>query len=144
MPGRWRSPRPDPDRQAVAEAPTRRDRASAEVRGRWAEMAAALYLQAKGYRIRGRRIRRPPIEIDLLATRGDLLVIVEVKYRQTLDEAVLALKPEAVRRLERLAGQLAVEFGWRQWPRPVATNVRIDLIALAPWAWPRHIRGIRP
>ncbi len=120
-----------------------RDRAGAERRGRWAEAAAALYLQFKGYQIRGRRIRRPPIEIDLLALKGDTLVVVEVKYRQSLDEAVFALKPESVRRLERLAGQLAIEFGWRKWPRPVATNVRIDLIALAPWAWPRHIRGIR-
>lgn len=128
----------------MAERHIPRDRVAAERRGRWAEAAAALYLQCKGYRIRARRLRRPPIEIDLLASRGDVLVIVEVKYRPTLDEAVFALKPEAVRRLDRLAGQLAIEFGWRQWPRLVATNVRIDLIALAPWAWPRHIRGIRP
>lgn len=144
MPGRWRLPPGATRRLRVADPGTRRDRAAAERRGRWAELAAALYLQCKGYRIRGRRIRRPPIEIDLLAARGDMLVLVEVKYRRTLDEAVRALTPDAVRRLERLAGQLAVEFGWRQSPRPVAANVRIDLIALAPWAWPRHIRGIRP
>lgn len=123
---------------------TRRDRASAERAGRWAERVAALYLQLKGYRIRGRRIRRAPIEIDLLAEKGDTLVVVEVKYRRTLDEAVFALKPGTVRRLERLASQLAAEAGWRRWPRPVAANVRVDLIALAPWAWPRHIRGVRP
>ncbi|WP_448581970.1 YraN family protein [Thermaurantiacus sp.] len=127
----------------MAERRALADRVAAETRGRWAEAVAALYLQLKGYRIRGRRIRRPPIEIDLLASRGDTLVVVEVKYRSTLDEAVRALRPEALRRLEQLAGQLAVEFGWSQWPRPVAANVRIDLIALAPWAWPRHIEGIR-
>jgi putative endonuclease len=128
----------------VADARTPGARASAETRGRWAEALAALYLQAKGYRILGRRVRRPPIEIDILAARGDTLVLVEVKYRRTLDEAMLAARPEAVRRLERLAGQLAVEFAWKAWPRPVAANVRVDLIALAPGAWPRHIRGIRP
>ncbi len=143
MPAPWPFPARPAGTGRVADR-DRADRAAAERRGRWAETVAALYLQAKGYRIRGRRVRRPPIEVDLVAERGDCVVLVEVKYRPTIDAAIRALTPGAVRRLERLAGQLAAEAGWRRWPRPAAVNVRIDLIALAPWAWPRHIRGIRP
>jgi putative endonuclease len=102
---------------------------------------AALYLRCKGYRILGTRVRRAPIEVDLLARSGQTLVLVEVKYRATLDQAVLALTPSAIRRLARMAELVAADAAWR---RRVATNVRVDLIALAPWAWPRHIRGVTP
>jgi putative endonuclease len=130
-----------------------RDRkVAAETMGRRAEGLAAAYLRLKGYRILGRRIARPPIEIDILARRGDLLVLVEVKYRQTLDLAVLALTPSALKRLMRAADQLAREAAWAaqgsQRPgRPGssgAVHARVDMIALAPWRWPRHIENLHP
>lgn len=113
----------------------------AEARGRLAEGFALVWLLLKGYRIRGRRLRRPPIEIDILAEKGGVLVLVEVKYRATLDEAVRALNPMAVRRLSRAAEILAAEALARRQP---ASGARVDLIALAPLRWPRHIQGIRP
>lgn len=126
-------------------------RRAAEQTGRRAEDLAAFYLRCKGYRILGRRIGRPPIEIDILARRGDTLVVVEVKYRRTLDGAVLALTPAAVGRLLKAADQLHRHEAWQARTRPaagrppsVAANVRVDLIALAPWRWPRHIHNLNP
>ena len=43
--------------------------------GRWAEIAAATWLIAKGYRILARRLRSPFGEIDLVAVRGNRLAL---------------------------------------------------------------------
>jgi putative endonuclease len=119
-----------------------RNRRQDETRGRLAERVAVLYLLLKGYRIRGRRVRRPPIEIDILASKGAILALVEVKYRRHTDGAAFALTPAALQRLHRAAGQLAAQEQARG--RAGATSVRVDLIALAPWAWPRHMKGLLP
>ncbi|MCS6986939.1 MAG: YraN family protein [Sphingomonadaceae bacterium] len=122
------------------------DRRAAERRGRWAERLACLWLWLRGYRILGTRLRRPPIEIDILARQGDTLVVVEVKRRPTLEAAMAALTPQAYRRLLAAADRLARAEAWRRrgTARSVAANARVDLIALAPGRWPRHIRDIRP
>ncbi len=49
--------------------------------GREGEDQAARYLRQKGYRIRVRNYRYRRAEIDIIASRGDRLVIVEVKTR---------------------------------------------------------------
>jgi len=100
--------------------------------GRRAEVIAALWLLAKGYRILGFRLRTPQGEIDLLAARGDVLAVVEVKIRATLDAALEAVTPDQRRRLRRAGAQLAARRR-----RPL--RVRLDLIALAPGRRPRHI-----
>lgn len=107
--------------------------------GRRAETLAAAYLRLKGYRILARRLRRPPIEIDILAQTGDTLVLVEVKYRKTPDAALLAPSPQDRARLARAAEGLLAEARFRN----RAQNARVDILALAPWAWPRHIRNVQ-
>src|SRR5258708_20028327 len=52
-----------------------------------AESRAAAFLIAKGFRILARRWRSPVGEIDIVARRRALLIFVEVKARETLDEA---------------------------------------------------------
>jgi putative endonuclease len=44
-------------------------------------VVAALWLMAKGYRILGFRLATPLGEIDLLAQRGKVLAVVEVKQQ---------------------------------------------------------------
>ena len=110
----------------------RRQGALARRSGRRAEIIAALWLLAKGYRILGFRLRTPQGEIDLLDARGDVLAVVEVKIRATLDAALEAVTPDQRRRLRRAGAQLAARRR-----RPL--RVRLDLIALAPGRWPRHI-----
>ena len=49
--------------------------------GRAAEARAAEHLEAEGFQILWRNVRIGPLEVDLVARRGDLAVIVEVRAR---------------------------------------------------------------
>ena len=115
-------------------------RDAAERAGRRGEGWAALYLRAKGWRIVARRARvghgRGIGEVDLVARRGRVLAFVEVKWRGhagALDQAIDA------RRLDRVAAVAGAL--WPRLARPGDT-VRIDVILLAPWRWPRHITHV--
>ena len=118
-------------------AARRRRGLQAREAGRRAEWLAALLLMAKGYRILGMRLRTPQGEVDLLAARGGVLAVVEVKRRRSLEEALLAVSPGQRERLRR-AGLAIAARG----PRP--HSVRLDLVALAPGRWPRHIPDAWP
>jgi len=104
--------------------------------GRGAEVLAALWLMAKGWRILGFRLRTPQGEIDLLAVRGSVLAVVEVKRRRTLDEALAAVSAAQRDRLVRAAEGLAKRRKSLQ-----NRTVRLDLFALAPGARPRHVEN---
>jgi putative endonuclease len=106
----------------------------ARIDGGRAEWAAALLLMAKGYRILGMRLRTPQGEVDLAALRGGVLAIVEVKRRRTIEEALLAVSPNQRARLKRAGAALASRGA-----RANSLVVRLDLMALAPGRWPRHI-----
>jgi putative endonuclease len=114
--------------------------AQARLSGRRAEWAAALLLIAKGYRILGMRLKTPQGEVDLVAQRGKVLAIVEVKRRRTLEEALLAVSYGQRERLRRAGLGLAARSGARNIPQVV----RLDLVALAPGRWPRHIPDAWP
>jgi putative endonuclease len=51
------------------------------VLGRAAEAAAARFLESRGYRIHAANFRAKGGELDLVAQDGDVLAIVEVRYR---------------------------------------------------------------
>jgi putative endonuclease len=111
--------------------------AKARQDGRAAEWVAAAYLMLKGYQILGFRLRTAQGEIDLLAKRGGVLAVVEVKRRATLEQALAALDFSQRERLLRAGRNLAAR-------RPALRQLalRIDLIALAPGSFPRHVRNI--
>src|ERR1700750_1540372 len=71
----------------VPDAGPRPERQVAFRTGLSAESRAAALLIAKGFRILARRWRSPVGEIDIIARRRGLRVFVEVKARETLDEA---------------------------------------------------------
>jgi putative endonuclease len=102
--------------------------------GRAAEWRAALLLMLKGYRILGFRLRTPQGEIDLLALRGRTLAVVEVKQRKDIATALECVSHEQRERLRRAGRTLAQR---RKSLKDVV--VRLDLIAMAPGSWPRHI-----
>jgi putative endonuclease len=108
--------------------------AAARKLGRRAEVLAALWLMAKGYRILGFRLATPLGEIDLLAQRGDVLVVVEVKQRTTIEDALDAVTPNQRDRLRRAAAHLAAHRAGLR-----ALETRLDLIALSPGRAPRHL-----
>ena len=61
--------------------------------GHAAEWVAAALLMAKGYQILGFRLKSRGGEIDILAQRGRVLAVVEVKRRANLQAALEAMKP---------------------------------------------------
>ena len=102
--------------------------------GRRAEVVAALWLMAKGYRILGFRLKTPQAEIDLLAMRGKTLAVVEVKRRTSLLVALETVTFDQRERLRRAGAALAAGRAALK-----GAAVRLDLIALAPGKLPRHI-----
>jgi putative endonuclease len=54
---------------------------STVARGRAAERAVAAWLEARGFVIVDQNARFGALEIDLIATRGDLVVLCEVRWR---------------------------------------------------------------
>ena len=109
--------------------------AAARASGRRSEVWAALWLMAKGYRILGFRLKAPQAEIDLLAWRKDVVVVVEVKRRRTLEEALEAVSYDQRERLRRAGVMLAARR-----PALAGAAVRLDLMALAPGRLPVHIQ----
>lgn len=106
----------------------------ARISGRRGEIVSALWLIAKGYRILGFRLKTRAAEIDLLAMRGDTLVVVEVKRRTSLAVALDAVSHEQRERLRRAGAQIAATR-----PAFAGASVRLDLMALAPGRLPMHI-----
>ena len=105
--------------------------------GHGAEWVAALFLMLKGYQILAFRLPGHAGEIDILARRGRVLAVVEVKRRATLEAALAALTPKQHQRLVA-AGQ-ALKRGR---PSLAALDLRLDMVALAPGRFPRHVRDI--
>jgi putative endonuclease len=110
--------------------------AAARISGRRAEWTAALWLMLKGYRILGFRLKTPQGEIDLLAVKGPVLAVVEVKRRGSLEEALECVEAEQRERLRRAGRAIAARRRGLQ-----DKAVRLDLVALAPGRTPRHIAG---
>jgi putative endonuclease len=106
----------------------------ARLAGRRGEVVSALWLMAKGYRILGFRLKTRGGEIDLLARKGEVLAVVEVKLRTSLEAALDAVTFQQRERLRRAAESLAARR-----PGLAGAAIRLDLMALAPGRLPRHI-----
>lgn len=110
------------------------DRRRREKRGRAAEARAAWALRLKGYRIEARRVRTPAGEIDLVARRGDVVVFVEVKARQSLAQAADSVTAGQRRRILRAAGHYMAGR-----PDLAGLTQRFDVVLVAPRKWPHHV-----
>jgi len=104
--------------------------------GRRGEDLAAWYLRGKLYRVLERRYKTPLGEIDLIVRRFGVIVFVEVKTRQRRQDELDALLHVNRRRLVR-----AAQFYLTRNPRVAETPMRFDVIFLAPFSWPRHVRN---
>lgn len=110
-------------------------RRQAERRGRAAEWIAMIFLMCKGYRILGYRLRTPYGEVDVAAWKDNVLVVVEVKARNTYDAGAYAVTPIAQTRIARAAQELAGR--WRLTNAPI----RFDLVVVGSGLLPRHERA---
>lgn len=94
-------------------------------------------LRLKGYRILARNFRTRSGEIDIIARRGDLVAIVEVKARGSLLAAMDAIGPVSQRRIEAAADQWLA----RQ-PDHARLSLRFDMVAVLPRRWPVHVENV--
>jgi putative endonuclease len=110
--------------------------------GRRGEGLAARHLAADGYRLLARNWRCPAGEIDIVATDGDVLVVVEVKTRTS---TVFGTPADAITR--RKAGKLReLALTWLGEHPGAGRAVRFDVVGvlLPPGGEVRleHLRGV--
>jgi putative endonuclease len=93
--------------------------------GRRAEVVAAWWLRVRGYRVLGRNVKVGGREVDIVAIRGGVLVVCEVKARRHdgRGAALDAIDGFKQRRLYE-AGEMLLER------HPRATELRFDVIAV--------------
>ena len=115
----------------------RAKRLTAYRRGHRGEWLAALAVMLKGFRIVARRYRTKLGEIDLIARRGDLVLIIEVKVRATLIEAMDAIARQSERRIEA-----AADLWLSRQPDYGRLSVRFDMVAVLPRRWPVHVENV--
>jgi putative endonuclease len=108
----------------------------AERRGRHAEAWCALVLRLTGHRIVAARMKTPVGELDLVARRGDVLIVVEVKARESWEAAGEAVSALQRRRIER-----ATEWLQAADAALAPLTVRFDVMLVRPWRWPRRLIG---
>ncbi len=111
-------------------------RRRAERRGRVAEWLCLWHLRVRGWRIVARGWRCPAGEIDIIARRGRVLAIVEVKSRGDVGVAAAALAPRQRRRIVRAAEAF---LGAR--PDLAGLDLQFDLMLVAQHRLPRHWQG---
>ncbi len=112
--------------------------ASHLVTGAEGEDAAARHLQAHGYRILHRNWRHGRLELDIICTRGDETVFVEVKTRaqNSLQRPDEALSPAKRRSLIKAAQHYISRADL--WDRPC----RFDLVAVVRSGDAYHVEHI--
>ena len=109
-------------------------RRRAWLRGRRGEGLAAWWLRLKGYRLLARNFRSGAGEIDLIARRGPVLAMVEVKARGNLVTASEALGTRQRARIVR-----AAEAFLQQRPHLANLSIRFDVMLIVPGRRPRHL-----
>ena len=110
------------------------ERVAAFRTGLSADSRAAAWLIAKGYRILARRFRTPYGEIDLVASRRNLIAFVEVKARASLDDAAWAVTPRQQQRIINAAQAWLMAH-----PEHAEFEMRFDAMLIAPKSLPRHL-----
>jgi putative endonuclease len=91
-------------------------------------------LRLRGWRIVASDWRCPSGEIDILARRGGVLAIIEVKSRRDLASAVLSVLPRQRRRIARAASAFLLMR-----PDLAELTLRFDVMLVAPPRPPRHL-----
>ena len=108
-------------------------RQAAERQGRAGEARAAIWLRAKGWRVLDQRVKTPAGEIDLVAKRGNMIAFIEVKWRKDREELDHAIDEYRLARVAAAAEAVGHRYATQ------GEDMRVDVILLAPGAFPRHI-----
>ncbi|HVC57367.1 MAG TPA: YraN family protein [Stellaceae bacterium] len=103
-------------------------------RGRLAELLCRWHLRLRGWQIVACDWRCPSGEIDILARRGGVLAIIEVKARGDLGSAAAAVSPRQQRRIARAASNFLLGR-----PDLGGLQLRFDVMLVMPRHLPRHL-----
>jgi putative endonuclease len=123
-----------PRARPVSARSPRPERQAAFRIGLSAESRAAAYLIAKGFRILARRWKSPVGEIDIVARRRKLLVFVEVKARERIDDAAWSVTSRQKARIVAAAEAWLAANG-----AAGIVDIRFDAVLVAPGRIPHHI-----
>ncbi len=109
-------------------------RQKAQRLGHRGEFFAAWALRLKGYRILETRYRTKQGEVDIIARKGNLVAMVEVKARRSVEDAINAVNYPSQRRIAATGDiWLSNQSDFAQ------LSIRYDIIAIVPGKWPHHI-----
>lgn len=112
----------------------------ARIDGYKAENLAVLFLRLKGYKILERNFRPPKGigagEIDIIASKHNIIVFIEVKRRKSLSFAAEAVNEHVQSR--RIKG---AEYFLMLHPELNNKQMRFDVILLSPGHFPEHIKN---
>nr|WP_321981071.1 YraN family protein [uncultured Cohaesibacter sp.] len=100
-------------------------------RGVRVERWAGWIMRVKGFEIIKRRYKAQGGEIDLICRKDDLIVFLEVKYRDCLDDALYAITPRNQGRIVAAASHYIAES-----EEEPASSYRFDIMAFAKGAGP--------
>ena len=100
-----------------------------------AELIAAIYLSAMGYRVLARRYKTPVGEIDLIVASKKRLAFVEVKGRAGADQVLHAVTAKQQQRIRR-----AAEYWLARQNTAPTGEIGFDVVGVMPWKFPRHYK----
>lgn len=104
--------------------------------GQFAETLCVWRLRLQGYRILARDFRVHAGEVDIIARRGRVIAMIEVKARKDLEAAAHALG----RRQRRRIADAAMAF-LQAHPEYADLDVRFDVMLVSPKRPPTHLTG---
>jgi putative endonuclease len=99
-------------------------------------LAALWALRLKGYRLLAHRYRAPTGEVDLIMRRGEVTAFIEVKQRSSADASIESVTAGKARRIAAAASSWMSRD-----PKAARQFCRFDIVAVAPYHWPRHIEN---
>ena len=102
--------------------------------GKAGEQMAAELLEIKGFEIVARNFRYKRSEIDLIVSKENLLVFVEVKTRTNLDfgQPETFVTANQRRQIHAAAGEYIHQADWQH-------DIRFDIIAITPGSPPQML-----
>jgi putative endonuclease len=104
--------------------------------GLFAEKIAIFFLRLKGYKILAWRFKNRFGEIDIVAKKSRIIVIIEVKARKSKIIIEEVLRPKQIERVKKSA-----EFFISQNPQFQNYDLRFDFIEINRFFFPKHYQN---
>ncbi len=101
-----------------------------------AERIAIIFLRLKGYQILAWRYKTYFGEIDIVAKKGKIIAIVEVKARKIESDFETVLRPRQMQRIRK-----AAEFFLSRNSKLQNHQIRFDFVFVNQLFWPQHYKN---